>query len=105
MSPTNTFSCTYNGKEIDIGAEINDDPCKKCTCLESGQVDCKDVVSTQNPFNVLLNFKNVFCLLFFCDVKTVAWRMAALIPLASPFRGIVTLARAAKQEPLLARRW
>lgn len=37
--------------------------------------------------------------------SVLAWRMAALIPLASPFRGIVTLARAAKQEPLLARRW
>ena len=46
VSPTKTFSCTYNGKEVDIGAEINDDPCKKCKCLQSGQVDCQDVVST-----------------------------------------------------------
>merc|ERR1739838_1035263 len=40
---SNKCSCTYNGKEVAIGAEITDDPCKKCKCLQSGQIDCQDV--------------------------------------------------------------
>ena len=57
------ISCTYQGRELKINEEIEDGPCKKCKCLETGQTECKDVVSQLSLFLISTSSNSIFSLL------------------------------------------